>query len=332
MITGDQHSTAIAVAKDIGMVKPEAEILLIDAAPQLKARPPELSDAEQDAAGLQPLVSTPSAKTRVHFDIDEQQVPADEELSASTPAGERHTPPALVDRGQSPAALFDEGLAPDALDVEGPQPACLNGQGQMSAGLIGQQHGQPQGQLSSGLIDDWQQPAACISQGQLAAGLVHTGQPPTAPDAVSAAPPTSCSRSIDTSQASSFPNVSLAEPLAATVEPQAPTAEPLTSSADPSKGLSLTGHTDQRSYSVAQALTAMAEGHLQCAVTGAAFDHLLQHAPMSMIETVMRTAVVFARMKPHQKGQVMGLLGSAGLHHNFHGQSRHLLVSIHLGM
>lgn len=76
-------------------------------------------------------------------------------------------------------------------------------------------------------------------------------------------------------------------------------------------------------------MTAMAEGHLQCALTGAALDYLLQRCPVSMIETVMRTAVVFARMKHHQKGQVMGLLGSAGLHYAFQGHSRHLAVSMH---
>lgn len=308
MITGDHHSTAIAVAKDVGMVKPDTDILLIDAAPQVKAPPAQLSAAKEDAAGLQPLVSAPSAKTRVHFDIDEQQVHADEGLSASAPAGERHAPAALADEGQSPAALFNQRLAPAAIN-EGHQPAELDNQGQMSAGLIGQQHGQ--------------------RQGQLPASLVHEGQAPTAPDALSAAP-ISCTSSVDTSQISSLPNGSSAKPLASTLEPQASTAESLTLSADPAKGLSLTGHPDQRSYSVAQALTAMAEGRLQCALTGAAFDHLLQHCPMSMIQTVLRTAVVFARMKPHQKGQVMGLLGSAGLHHTFQGQSRPLLVSRHL--
>ena len=311
MITGDQHSTAIAVAKDIGMVKPDAHILLIDAAPPLEAPPAQLSAVEQDAAVLQPLVSTPSTKTRVHFDMDERR----------TPAGERQTPAALADGGQTPAGLHGEG-----------QPADLGGQGQMSADLIGQRCGQQQGQLSTALTDKWQPPAACISPGQLPAGLKHGEQAPTAPDAVSAAPRTSCRSSVNNSQTSSLPNGPLAEPLASPLEQQASTAEPLLSSAGPAGGLRLTGHLDQRSYSVAQALTAMAEGHLQCAVTGAAFDHLLQHGPLSMVHTVMRTAVVFARMKPHQKGQVMGLLGSAGLHHTFQGQSRHLLVSMHLCM
>ena len=322
MITGDNHSTAIAVAKDVGMIKPDADILLIDAVPQIEAPPTQLSAAEQDAAGLQPLVSTPSAKIRVHFDIDEQQGPADEGLSASAPAGERQTPAALIDEGQSPAALSREGLASAALHGERHHLADLGSEKQISEGLTGQQHGQRQGQLSTALNDKGQQPS----------GLIHTQQAPTAPDAVAAAPATSCSSSAGATQISSLQYGSLPKPLASILEPQSSTAQPLPSSADPTEGLSLTGHQGQRSYSAAQALTAMAEGHLQCAVTSAAFDHLLQHATISVIQTVMRTAVVFARMKPHQKGQVMGLLGSAGLHHAFQGQSRHLLVGMHLCM
>ncbi len=93
------------------------------------------------------------------------------------------------------------------------------------------------------------------------------------------------------------------------------------------EGLSWVRCWDDHSYSMVQAVTAIAAGHLQCAVTGAAFAHLLQHAPVLVIETVMRNAVVFARMRPHQKGQVMDLLASRGLRHTCHGQSRQLSVS-----
>ena len=74
------------------------------------------------------------------------------------------------------------------------------------------------------------------------------------------------------------------------------------------------------------ALSALAEGELQCAVTGDALEHMLQLQETSLLEAVMRNAVVFARMKPHQKGQVMALLGTAGLHQLFDGQHRHIEV------
>ena len=74
------------------------------------------------------------------------------------------------------------------------------------------------------------------------------------------------------------------------------------------------------------ALSALAEGQLQCAVTGDALEHMLQLRDPSLLEAVMRNAVVFARMKPHQKGQVMDLLGTAGLDELFDGQHRHIEV------
>lgn len=74
------------------------------------------------------------------------------------------------------------------------------------------------------------------------------------------------------------------------------------------------------------ALSALAEGQLQCAVTGDALKLMLQLPDTSLLEAVMRNAVVFARMKPHQKGQVMHLLGTVGLHQLFDGRHRHIQV------
>ena len=75
-----------------------------------------------------------------------------------------------------------------------------------------------------------------------------------------------------------------------------------------------------------EALSAMAEGQMQCAVTGPALQGLLQLSDLSVLETVMRSAVVFSRMQPHQKGQVMDLLGMMGIHQIFNGQSRFIPV------
>ena len=69
------------------------------------------------------------------------------------------------------------------------------------------------------------------------------------------------------------------------------------------------------------------QGEAQCCVTGAAFEHMLQLGDQALLETVMRNVVVFSRMKPHQKGHVMDLLGSRGLHVVLRGQQHHLPVS-----
>ena len=69
------------------------------------------------------------------------------------------------------------------------------------------------------------------------------------------------------------------------------------------------------------------QGSAQCCVTGPAFEHMLQQAEASVVETVMANVTVFARMQSRQKGQVMDLLGRRGLFQNVEGQRRHIAVS-----
>lgn len=76
-----------------------------------------------------------------------------------------------------------------------------------------------------------------------------------------------------------------------------------------------------------QALTSLAEGRAQCAVTGAAFELLLQQQDLSTLEVVMRSVSVFARMQPHQKGQVMDLVTRRGIHQMASSGSRYIPVS-----
>ena len=72
---------------------------------------------------------------------------------------------------------------------------------------------------------------------------------------------------------------------------------------------------------------ASVQGQVLCCVTGPAFQHMLQQDDLLVVETVMRNVVVFARMRSHQKGQVMDLLGGRGLHQVFKDQPRHVPVS-----
>lgn len=51
---------------------------------------------------------------------------------------------------------------------------------------------------------------------------------------------------------------------------------------------------------------------MQCAVTGDSLEQLLQQSDLSLVELIMRTAVVFARMKPHQKACSHGPDGQEG--------------------
>ena len=94
------------------------------------------------------------------------------------------------------------------------------------------------------------------------------------------------------------------------------------------RGLTFTSGADRHHMEPGEAFTAMTEGRLQCAVTGDAFEQLLQLSDVSLLEAVMRNAVVFSRMQPHQKGQVMDLLGSRGIHQPFEGHPRHIQVDM----
>ncbi len=75
-----------------------------------------------------------------------------------------------------------------------------------------------------------------------------------------------------------------------------------------------------------KAITTMVEGQQRCAVTGDAFELLLQLPDQSVLEAVMQNVVVFARMKPHQKGQVMSLLNTRGIYQMHAGKQRHIQV------
>ena len=111
-------------------------------------------------------------------------------------------------------------------------------------------------------------------------------------------------------------------------EPLAPPCSPQTNSRPVLAGLRFVSAQDNQDCQAATAVTALAEGQLQCAVTGDAFDHMLQLGDVSLLESVMRNAVVFARMKPHQKGQVMDLLGSTGIHQICDGQAQRVQVRL----
>ncbi len=93
------------------------------------------------------------------------------------------------------------------------------------------------------------------------------------------------------------------------------------------KGLVFTSGTDSRYVlEPCEAIASMAEGSMQCAVTGDALEYMLRMHDVSPLEAVMRNAVVFSRMQPHQKGQVMDLLGTRGIHQQFEGQLRYTQV------
>ena len=91
-------------------------------------------------------------------------------------------------------------------------------------------------------------------------------------------------------------------------------------------GLRFVSGENNQQLDQSRAVASLAEGRAQCAVTGAAFDILLQQQELSVLEVVMRNVVVFARMQPHQKGQVMDLVTMRGIHQMTPSGSRFIPV------
>ena len=264
MITGDYHHTAIAVAKHVGMIKPQGQVVVIDTVAQAESavaascsatsclKHPDTVPAQQASVAAQQHVSWQPPVTRLVSKLvscvqNPEEGQEQQQLSANdqTQGDDR--------QAESAAAVASE---PGTL-----QPRQLSGQDRSPAEL------------------------------QVNASL-HSVSPSYAPMPASKSTPPG------------------------KYKPGTP------------KGLRFsTGSGEMCDPS--EALSAMAEGQMQCAVTGNALERLLQLSDLSVIETVMRSAVVFSRMQPHQKGQVMDLLGMMGVHQIFNGQSRFIPVCCH---
>ena len=62
-------------------------------------------------------------------------------------------------------------------------------------------------------------------------------------------------------------------------------------------------------------------------MTGPAFERMLLQADGPVVQAMMSSLVVCARMKGQQKGQVVDLLSQRGLHQSLQGEQRHLMVT-----
>ncbi len=261
MITGDYHHTAIAVAKHVGMIKPQGQVVVIDTVAQAESavaascsatsclKHPDTVPAQQASVAAQQHVSWQPPVTRLVSKLvscvqNPEEGQEQQQLSANdqTQGDDR--------QAESAAAVASE---PGTL-----QPRQLSGQD-------------------------------CSPAEVRVKVLLHFVNPPYA----------------------SRPASILMPPG----NPRPGTLEGLRFN------LGCGEHCDP-----SVALSAMAEGQMQCAVTGNALERLLQLPDLSVVETVMRSAVVFSRMQPHQKGQVMDLLGMMGIHQMFNGQSRFIPV------
>ena len=357
MITGDYHHTAIAVARDVGIVASDSRVLVIDAANRPQSCSVQPSASANDSQKSQAFSDHPQAAETTPAVPQQPACTALQLLHASCAAipsqgtGPCHThrheqthgagadrlPPKHVRWSQatpslSPACTEDEQGHPGGGDA-GDDLAPVDWQihaGDEQASVGDQAYPQPAADVASQLpsVHSFAQQEALLPFPAKPIGSkVLGGVDSTTDDSSQPWPGSLPLASITAHHAVLQSQVAARRPSASTIP--ASTAPAGTTSQQPeAASLRFVTGDDDKEWDAMQALTAVAEGRLQCAVTGEAFQLLLQLPNESALGTVMRNVVVFARMKPHQKGQVMNLLNARGLHHMYAGEPRHIQVYI----
>ncbi len=399
MITGDYHHTAVAVARDVGMVKPDGQVVVIDTAhtevlhhDQSAAQTPDVGSS----AATSPL-STPQVSFRhrnadfAHgFFAQSLGVSVSEALPAKRASIERAQPSKVSWEAQQPSRLSWEEQRPSRLSLEGltkndlpfkaaptskqpikaanvhmlPAEAAssekapksrLSFEGMPSANKaaaahkirlppIKAAHSQTQGPTQVAHSKAQVPIEASLhdspSRRQLVNAASLTSMPNQTAVSTAAAPAESSSQHTSSSRPASqgfaelghrMLQVSVSRVTRAFAHTwdsaDGPMSDPYNSQRAALKGLVFTSGTGSHYVmEPCQATSSMAEGSMQCAVTGDALEYMLRMHDVSLLEAVIRNAVVFSRMQPHQKGQVMDLLGTRGIHQQFEGQPRYIQV------
>ena len=369
MITGDYHHTAVAVAKTVGMVKPDSQVVVIDTLQKdvdfwshdQRHRGPSRS-ASQAATGsmMSPLTSPQPSIWRqdselAHADTPKvshkSQVPvvAVEAKVFATASVEAKRGPSLgrrvsfqVPRLLQLSASFGSRsikVAPDSIasPCSLPGAVALLNRGPSEAALLNKQPSE------AALLDRQPIETAWLSKLPSGSKLSPRNNLPAC-DSVSLEVPlariqsgqATLRRSVSLSRLPcqvSLPTASLLPDSAVDDsaiegmmhEPRSPSMHPVTHlpipalgsmrascntathnthplllpsvSAIPLRGLTFTPAGSQYHMDPHEAITAISEGSMQCAVTGYALEHLLQLPDVSLLEAVMRNAVVFSRMQ-----------------------------------
>ena len=284
MITGDYHHTAIAVARDVGMVRPQGQVVVIETAAQPRLRSENSVMSSQVGSRASTPVMSPRASAFKHRDFPVLQAEAANHAEGQP----KCTLPPLKLPHWARAAAPNEAQQHPTL----PHLKIPGIRKQVSwVGLPDEEEQEVQDVLHAPVSEV--SPARGKSLGRLQIPADAFYAPSSARNDFSPG---------DFQLPSSF------------------TASPRVML----EGLRFTSGPD--TLQPCQALSALAEGRMQCAVTGDAFQYMLQQPELSTLEAVMRNVIVFSRMQPHQKGQVVDLLSIRGIHQLFHGQPRHIAV------
>ncbi len=336
LITGDYHHTAIAVARGAGMIPSGGKLVIVEAASAASAesaQPRKMHSAFKSATTqvgasatthhvsfrlLHRRLSTLTSLRR--FSLSDQQLPMQQPprwfpqqlpQQQSQTLMQQEVPPQLQQQSemQQQSQMYGQQSKPQSMQL------LTWKRHQLQAKCKSQQElssrcSQGHAQRSNFQVQGMRQTFRTLDHSETSEDSVHFVNQVQGADSV--APP------HDDDQCK------------VPIPGQLPQKLPLRNHVDLSSGLLFTseGYSPGEGPQTAlDALQSIAQGQAQCCLTGPAFDYMLQHAEPAVVESVMRSAVVFARMRSHQKGQVMELLSTRGLHQVVSGQQYHIPVS-----
>lgn len=361
MITSDYQHTALAVAKDVGMIRPDAQMVVIDTrlshsesqrlshsysscAPRLVGGHRLLLPSSSQSSDTRPhtrhaspemprfgcatrLPSTDGHTRHASFEVSHHS------CATRLPSTDRHTrrsnshghcPHGLRQcystvTGQTGSSPEEEGLFTEQGPASGEQPDSISAGGTCPRLVSGVEDSRPSSILltASGSAAQRANSTHCFGVTvSMAPGADHHHPHKGGGSLCMATTDVRCP-----------PGMPVTTSPAAHGPPGEGMGTPPDACQDPTAGLLFTVGANSQTLTASQALRALAEGRMQCALTGNSFEYILQQCDYSVLETVLRTAVVFARMKPYQKGQVMDLVGTRGIYQMRNGQSRFIQVT-----
>ena len=317
MVTGDYHYTAVAVAKGAGMIRPHGKLVIIQAASEASAADAFLKSVPKHPKAAVSCFSTPGQSQHVTFGDLERRLAALASLQHSAITEESHQggPCALP-----PVQMTEHAMKPPPLHGR-QQPSIFTKQ------LLLQRSANSRHMCSHVLATDRCNMLLSQTHGGQQQGILQLAcdQQPPVQLPQSLLTPYELQRSQHCVKLAHAPDHDLPIPgIQQQSQIRGLTAGLLFLTEGYSPG--------QEPQTALDCVHSIAQGEVQCCVTGPAFEQLLQHAEPALLECVMRHAVVFARMKSQQKGQVVELLSHRGLHQMVQGQEHHIPVSLAIGM
>ncbi|DBA95425.1 TPA: hypothetical protein ACH3X3_013297 [Trebouxia sp. C0006] len=297
MLTGDYHQTAIAAARGVGILPTDSQLIIVQARSELQstAQPPSYAPSTLDSSHSHSLMppAYPVVGTFNGPGKSDGPKAGSSQASGSKVAGN------MGGRHASFTQMSGITRADSAVSYD-PVSSFSFAQEQPSLQESSQQHSRHQ------LLSQEQSCQQGLSQQQ----SLHKQSDQVK---LSTTSPSVYPFTVDTAQ-----TVSLQQDTVQVVDH-------LQCSSCESLVFMLQSETDEEEIDAQHAITSLAQGLLQCCVTGPAFEGMLLQADGPVVQAIMSSLVVCARMKGQQKGQVIDLLSQRGLHRTLQGEQCHLM-------